>query len=156
MRAQGIDHVSVSVSDIDRSLEFYHGLLGVPLLGRGEDDGPPLAPEMGGARSRFRYADLDIGRGQVLELLQWLVPAATGRRAPVHEPGSGHVGLRVDNLDEALHVLASAGVHAQFEPVRLEGPGWWAGARVVYIADPDGATVELVEWPSSEGRQLPG
>lgn len=156
MRVRAIDHVSVSVSDLDRSLRFYQGLLGLPLLGRGEETGPTLAGPTGGLRSRFLFADLDLGSGQILELLQWLEPRGVGGRASVHDPGSGHVGLRVDNLDAALHELTDAGFPPRFDPVRLEAPGWWAGARVVYVSDPDGATVELVEWNSQEGRHASG
>ncbi len=154
MKVRGIDHVSVSVSDLDRSLRFYQGLLGLPLLGRGEEEGPTLSGPSGDVRSRFRFADLDLGTGQLLELLQWLEPHGVPGRVSVHDPGSGHVGLQVDSLDDALRILATAGFSPRFDPVRLEAPGWWAGARVVYVSDPDGATVELVEWPSSKGRPV--
>lgn len=37
--AIGLDHVSISVADLDRSLAFYRDLLGLPVLGRGEESG---------------------------------------------------------------------------------------------------------------------
>ncbi len=147
MIAQGLDHVSVTVADIDRSLSFYHGLLGIPVLGRGEDEGPTMSGPRGAYPSRFRYADLELGGGQILELLQYLAPKRKPIRPTVYAPGSGHIGIRVRDLDGALDRLRTAGVRPRFAPVRVDTPTWWAGARVVYVSDPDGTTVELVERP---------
>jgi catechol 2,3-dioxygenase-like lactoylglutathione lyase family enzyme len=150
--ARGLDHVSVAVADLDRSLDFYHRLLGVPVLGRGEEDGPPVSGPDGKVPSRFLYADLALGRGQILELLQYLAP----KRKPVHPtpyaPGGGHLGIRVADLDVTLRRLRRAGVRPWFRPVRLASPAWWAGARIVYVSDPDGTAVELVE----RSRRAPG
>lgn len=149
MRAHGLDHVSVTVSDLDRSLAFYHDLLGIPVLGRGEDDGPTLPGPRGPVRSRFLYADLRLGGGQILELLQYLFPKHDPLHSTVYAPGSGHIGLRVDNLERALKGLVQAGVRPLFDPLRIDEPAWWAGAYVVYVLDPDGTTVELVERPGT-------
>lgn len=145
MTVRGLDHASVTVANLDRSLRFYHGLLKIPVLGRGVDEGPPIAGSAGSARSRFRYADLDLGKGQILELLQYLRPRRRPLRPTPFAPGGGHIGILVEDLDAALGRLRAAGVRAQFDPIRLEAPSWWAGARVVYVSDPDGTTVELVE-----------
>ncbi|MFZ0831010.1 MAG: VOC family protein [Thermoplasmata archaeon] len=145
MNARGLDHVSVTVADLDRSVAFYHGLLGIRVLGRGEDDGPALPGPKGPIRSRFRYADLQFGRGQILELLQYLTPKRRAIHSTVYSPGSGHIGIRVGDLDAALERLRKAGVRVLFKPVQIVSPAWWAGARVVYVHDPDGTTVELVE-----------
>ena len=147
MIVKGLDHVSVSVADIDRSVNFYHGLLGITLLGRGEDDGPTMTGPKGPVPSRFRYADLDLGSGQILELLQYLTPKRRAIHPTVYAPGSGHLGIRVDDLDAALGRLKEAGVEPRFQPVTVEEPAWWSGARVVYVSDPDGTTVELVQRP---------
>jgi catechol 2,3-dioxygenase-like lactoylglutathione lyase family enzyme len=143
--ARGLDHVSVSVAILERSVAFYHGLLGIPVLGQGEDDGPTLPGPRGPVSSRFRFADLDLGAGQILELLQYLKPRRKAIRATVYSPGSGHIGIRVGELDKVLARLKKAGIHPLFSPVVVDAPAWWAGARVVYVSDPDGTTVELVE-----------
>jgi catechol 2,3-dioxygenase-like lactoylglutathione lyase family enzyme len=145
MRALGLDHVSVTVNDIDRSLVFYHELLGLPILGRGEEKGTDVARVTGLGGAHFRYADLDLGSGQILELLQYLYPRGTPLKQSVHDPGSGHLALRVDDIQEVLRRMNQAGVSARSEPVTLEEPLWWQGATCVYVTDPDGVTVELVE-----------
>jgi catechol 2,3-dioxygenase-like lactoylglutathione lyase family enzyme len=149
--ARGLDHVSVTVADLKRSLAFYHRLLGVPMLGRGEDNGPPIAGPTGPKASRFRYADLDLGQRQILELLQYMSPKKKPVHRSVYAPGSGHIGIRVSDLNAAVRRLRRAGVRTWFDPLRLDSPSWWAGARIVYVSDPDGTAIELVERP----RRLP-
>ncbi len=151
MSARGLDHVSVTVADLDRSLAFYHGLLRIPVLGRGEEAGDEVEAITGFDHARFRYADMDLGSGQILELLHYLSPVGIPHRPNVYDPGSGHLAIRVDDLDGILERLRESGVTPRSEPVVLQAPAWWAGARCVYITDPDGVTVELVE-RRREGR----
>lgn len=151
MKVLGLDHVSVTVADLERSVAFYHDLLGIPVFGTGLEQSPSVAAVTGSGTARFRYADLDLGSGQILELLQYLEPKGTPHRPSVYDPGSGHLAVRVDNLDTALGRLAGAGIRARSEPVDLSEPEWWAGARVVYVSDPDGVAVELVERRSRAG-----
>jgi catechol 2,3-dioxygenase-like lactoylglutathione lyase family enzyme len=145
MRVLGLDHVSVTVADLERSVRFYHELLGIPILGTGTEESPSVTAVAGAGPARFRYADLDLASGQILELLQYLSPKGTPSSHNVYDPGSGHLAVRVDHLDQMLDRLKVAGVRARSEPVELDEPAWWAGARVVYVIDPDGVTVELVE-----------
>ncbi len=145
MKVLGLDHVSVTVADLERSLGFYRDLLRIPVLGTGTEESPSVAAVTGATAARFRYADLDLGSGQILELLQYLNPKGTPHRSNVYDPGSGHLAVRVDDLAAALSKRADRGIRPRSEPADLEAPAWWAGARVVYVTDPDGVTVELVE-----------
>lgn len=145
MKVLGVDHVSVTVGDLERSLGFYHDLLGIPVHGTGVEESAAVTAIVGVEHARFRYADLDLGHGHILELLQYLSPKGTPHRPSVYDPGSGHIAVRVDDLDAMLAKLRAAGIQARSDPVELEEPAWWAGARVVYVTDPDGATVELVQ-----------
>lgn len=150
MKVRRVDHVSVSAGDLDRSQAFYHGLLGIPVLGTGEEESSELARAFGVPRVRFRYADLDLGAGGILELLQFLEPVSAEVARRPADRGLAHFGLTVEDLDAVLHRLADAGVKPWFGPERLEGPTWWAGARTVYVSDPDGVTVELIERPAGD------
>jgi catechol 2,3-dioxygenase-like lactoylglutathione lyase family enzyme len=145
MTVVGLDHVSVSVQDLDRSLDFYHGLLRIPILGRGEETSLETSSITGLPGARFLYADLDVGSGQILELLQYLSPKGTPLRPNVYDPGSGHLALRVDDLAAVLIRLQRASVEPRSRPIELQEPEWWKGATCVYVSDPDGVTVELVE-----------
>jgi catechol 2,3-dioxygenase-like lactoylglutathione lyase family enzyme len=152
VRVLGLDHVSVSCSDIERSLAFYRDLLGLPVLSVGEVSGDDVERVTGEPGVRMLAADLDLGRGQVLELIEYVEgsPASPGGATAPAVPG--HVGLLVDDVDEVHRRLVEAGVRVRSEPVRLSEPGAWFGVRCVNALDPDGVTVELVERP---GRPAP-
>jgi catechol 2,3-dioxygenase-like lactoylglutathione lyase family enzyme len=55
-----------------------------------------------------------------------------------------HVALLVHDLDAVLERIAASDWKAAGKPQRLQsGPN--AGKRVVYVRDPDGATIEFME-----------
>ena len=78
MRILGLDHVSVTTGDIARSLAFYRDLLELPVRSVGELSGDEVERITGVPGARLLSADLDLGRGQVLELLEYV--GAGGRR----------------------------------------------------------------------------
>jgi diaminopimelate decarboxylase len=153
----GIDHVSISVADLDRSLEFYGGLLGLTVLDRGEID-PALIERMTGvAGTVVTYADVELG-SRVLELLQY----ETGELArPITQrlsrAGGIHIGLGVDDAQAVYERLAGAGSKPLSPPVPLPEDGSdWAGSLVFYVRDPDGVTVEIVQRAAPVKRRVAG
>ncbi len=147
MSVRGVDHISISVADLAASLRFYHALLEVPVLGEGEEESLEIARALRVPKARFRYADLDLGDGRILELLEYIEPRGQSVPRALPDPGIAHVGLSVTDLDGVVERLARDGRAPAFAPVTLSEPSWWAGARVTYVTDPDGAVVELVERP---------
>ena len=146
MRILGLDHVSVTTSDIARSLAFYRDLLGIPVRSVGELSGDEVERITGVPGARLLNADLDLGSGRVLELLEYV--GAGDEAAPALElPGSGHIGLTVDDVDAFHNELVDAGWPVKSDPVELHEPGDWFGARCMTVLDPDGVAVELVERP---------
>ena len=148
--ATGIDHVSVTCGDLDRSLAFYCDLLGVPLRGRGDADGPSEFEVTGIVDPKVRWADLELPHGQVLELIEYERPRGTPIRPEPNDPGATHISLRVPDADAACERLRAAGVTVRSDPVTIEAPGAWQGTRAFYAADPDGVTIELIQ--SAAGR----
>ena len=71
----------------------------------------------------------------------------TGTGAP-HGPdtvGSCHLSLQVADLRSALSRLAGGGFRPAGQPARLTEGGVWQDCTVVYLRDPDGVFVELIE-----------
>jgi catechol 2,3-dioxygenase-like lactoylglutathione lyase family enzyme len=64
------------------------------------------------------------------------------------DPGTNHLALRVDDVDAVYARLLAAGVTAPGSPTTITAAGPWNGARCVYVEDPDGRTVELVQRPA--------
>ena len=145
-RVEGLDHVAISSGDLDRSLHFYRDLLGLRIRDQGETSNGEIADITGIADARVRWADLHLPNQQILELLHYLSPAGTALTTADNDPGATHISLRVDDIDAAHARLTQAGVPVRSAPVALEEPGDWSGARCFYASDPDGVTVELIEW----------
>lgn len=152
MRKIVLDHVSVTSADLDRSVAFYCDLLGLPLIGRGESGEPELGTILGVPEVRLLWAEVDLGGGQLLELLQYLSPNGGALTPPdPARPGGTHIGLRVPDID-AMHArLSRADVPLRSKPVEIREEGDWRGVRCVYASDPDGVTIEMVERPVVPG-----
>ena len=144
-RATGLDHVSVTSGDLDRSLAFYRDLLGLELRARGEAEGSSEFEITGIAGAKVRWADLQLPHGQALELIEYTEPTGTPSQPQPNDPGATHISLRVPDADAAYARLRKAGVTVRSEPITIDAPGAWDGARAFYAADPDGVTVELIQ-----------
>ena len=145
-RVLGVDHVSITVDDLDRSVAFYQDLLGLEVRDRGRLE-PELIERMTGIPGAVvDYADVDLGT-RVLELLCYRSPQP--RRplsAMLQRAGSVHIGLRVDDAAAVHARLSAAGMAPLSAPVTLPDDGSdWAGGLVFYVRDPDGVTLEIVE-----------
>jgi diaminopimelate decarboxylase len=143
-RATGLDHFAVTSADLDRSLDFYSGLLGMEVRDCGDATGGDF-DITGIADASVRWADLELDHGQILELIEYAEPQGKPIRPAPNDPGATHVSVRVENVDATYERLVEAGVTVRGRPTTLEGPGAWAGARAFYAADPDGVTVELIQ-----------
>jgi catechol 2,3-dioxygenase-like lactoylglutathione lyase family enzyme len=137
MRVTGLDHVSLASGDLDRSIDFYCGLLGLPLMNRGEIDDTTIAEVTGRTDTKVLFADIDLGDGHVLELLYRVGEDPT--------PGDGHVALAVDDVEEMHRHAIEAGVPPQGEITTINEPGHWSGDKVAYFTDPDGNTIEFIQ-----------
>jgi glyoxylase I family protein len=140
-----MSHVGVCVSDWRRSLRFYRDLLGFRHLSELELEGEPSATllQLDGVRFRAIYLERD---GVVIELLAYDAPETLGEAVPrpMNQLGITHFSLRVDDLDAFVVELSAAGV-AVLEETRIEIPR--AKIRAIFVSDPDGTRIELVEKP---------
>jgi lactoylglutathione lyase len=129
-----VHHANIRVADIGQSLAFYRALgldrVGVLALGPGY-----VLHYLGAAGAEPREAVLE------------LVVNETTDPAYDRSPGSGHLGLEVDDIGAVLAVLAGLGVQPEAPPSH---PGGRADLHpVAFVRDPDGVRVELLQapWP---------
>jgi glyoxylase I family protein len=141
----GIDHSGITVVSVAAALGFYRDLLGLRVTDEGEDSGPELDAITGLTGAHIRYAELDLGGGRVLEVIEFVPPRGSGTAKPPFDPGASHLALRVDDVDALCARLAAAGATVRGVPTTISAPGPWHGARCVYVEDPDGRTVELIQ-----------
>lgn len=140
-----LDHVSLRTIDITRSLEFYVGVLGMTIRAQGViDDGGSEALT---AQHSIPFADLDLGDGQTVELLQ-LKTTESNEPADRPWPGRAHLSLVTLDVHAAHHAITRAGAPASGQPTVITEPGFWNQCIVFYTRDPDGHTIELIERPA--------
>jgi catechol 2,3-dioxygenase-like lactoylglutathione lyase family enzyme len=146
----GADHTGITVSNLERSLVFWGNVLGFQLSHTAHQTGE-LAKEITGvAGAEIKLAVLKGPGGHKIELLEYLAPPDRKRRTDLRpcDLGSAHVALLIDDLEAVLEKIAASGWKAAGKPQTLQsGPN--AGKRVVYVRDPDGTTIELMQPPRS-------
>jgi glyoxylase I family protein len=148
MTVRGIDHAGMTVGSLKAALVFYRDLLGLRVSDEGEDSGPELDAITGLSGVGMRYAELDLGAGQLLELIEFSPPDGGRLVQGPRAAGASHLALRVGDVDALYEKLVAAGVTVPGQPTTITAPGAWQGARCVYAEDPDGRTVELVQRPA--------
>ena len=139
------DHTGITVSNLERSLAFWRDVLGFEFSHTAQQQGE-LAQEITGIEgAEIRLAVLKTPGGHKIELLEYLVPADRKRANPRPcDVGSMHVALLVEDLDAVLAQIAASGWEAAGKPQTLNtGPN--SGKRIVYVRDPDGTTIELMQ-----------
>jgi catechol 2,3-dioxygenase-like lactoylglutathione lyase family enzyme len=139
------DHTGITVSNLERSLEFWRDVLGFELSHTAHQKGE-FAKEITGVEgAELKLAVLKTPGGHKIELLEYLAPPDR-KRANLRpcDVGSVHVALLVEDLKAALDRIAVSGWKTAGQPqILTKGPN--AGKRVVYVRDPDGTTIELMQ-----------
>jgi catechol 2,3-dioxygenase-like lactoylglutathione lyase family enzyme len=149
-----VDSVGIPVSDMERSLSFYTGVLGfVPVADR-EVFGAPYEKLFGVFGVRLRCVRLRLG-DEFIELMQFQVPR--GRPLPLDSRSNDrwfqHVAIIVSDMTRAYEVLRAHHVrYASTAPQRL--PDWnpnAGGIEAFYFRDPDDNNLEVLAFPAGKG-----
>lgn len=142
---ENFSHVCIGVSDMDASVSFYTGVLGMDVVFNVDLDGGGLDTVTGGTAQRGRMVGGLIGAVMVELLYLGTVPTI---------PDGPHLGytnvsFRVSDLDTTYAVLQQ-----QHSQVRATPPVNIAGVRMLFIYDPDGTPIELIELPGGAESTL--
>ena len=147
LRFGAVHHVGITVADLVRAMEFWERLLGTPSRDRRLLQGPGLGRMVGYPDIRIDSCWLDLPGGVALELLQYLDRTEVPYDPGTAHPGNVHVCLHVDDMEVAhAHAVACGATPVSERPIDV-GAGPRAGARLAYLRDPDGVTIELVQDP---------
>lgn len=121
---QGIDHLNLQVHDLSSSIRFYDALFGFAIVEDGRDDPEPwaiLSAQGNAFMALYEDSDCTVGSGG----------------------GFNHFGLVVGDIDHAIAVLE----RLKISPRLFGGQAIirYPRSRSVYVRDPSGYEIELVE-----------
>ena len=141
MEVDRVDHFSFTVGDIERSAAFY-ARFGFESFKRYMSAGPEV--DEGADTER---ADMDIQwlkhptGGPMLELIRYIHHPAK-RSSHNSNVGAAHLCFAIDDVFGAHDAMVEEGVEFLSAPHQDE-----FGVRWVYLRDPDGNAVELIQDP---------
>jgi catechol 2,3-dioxygenase-like lactoylglutathione lyase family enzyme len=149
-----VDSIGLTVSDLDRSVEFYSKVLSFEKVSETEVDGADYERLEGVFGLRMRTARMRLG-GEYIELTEFLAPR--GRPAPTDAKANDrwfqHIAIITSDMDRAYQRLRENKVqHASSGPQRL--PDWnrnAGGIQAFYFRDPDGHFLEVLAFPPDKG-----
>lgn len=141
----GVSHFGIQVADLERSVRFYGDVLGLEIVARWVRDQEYIQElvgypgvELHVAVFRLPHSDLFLEVLEYRNVKKHLIDPSTAN------PGTAHFCLYVDDLDRLHERLASAGVRFVSE-VKSPNIGPNRGGKAIYMIDPDGIRVELIE-----------
>ncbi|HYR23534.1 MAG TPA: VOC family protein [Chthoniobacterales bacterium] len=143
------DHTGITVSNLERALEFWQNVLGFEFSHRAHQTSEMAEQITGVKGAELKLAVVKTPGGHKIELLEYLAPADRKQHVDLRpcDVGHVHVAFTVDNLEPLLEKIAASGWKAAGKPQTLKaGPN--AGKRVIYVRDPDGTTIEFMQQPS--------
>lgn len=149
-----VDSVGMTVSDMDRALDFYTQVLTFKKVSDVEVLGTEYEQLQGLFGVRLRVVRLQLG-GEFVELTEYLTPK--GRPIPVDARSNDrwfqHGAIVVSDMDKAYQHLRKYKVqHTSTAPQRIpDSNKAAAGIRAFYFKDPDGHNLELIYFPPDKG-----
>jgi catechol 2,3-dioxygenase-like lactoylglutathione lyase family enzyme len=149
-----VEAVGLTVSDMDRAIDFYSKVLTFEKTSDREVLGEDFERLQGVFGARLRIVRMRLG-GEEIELTEYLAPR--GRPQPYDFRSNDlwfqHIAIIVNDMDAAYQRLREHNVqHSSPAPQRL--PDWnpnAGGIEAFYFKDPDGRPLEILEFPEGKG-----
>jgi catechol 2,3-dioxygenase-like lactoylglutathione lyase family enzyme len=150
--ARAVGGLTITVQDVDRSVDFYSRALLFEKISDVETSGAEVARLFGVAGPHVRVVTMRLG-SERLELVE--DPGRVGRQTPAEAPpgerAASRIALAVNDIEQASlwlqrqHVQRTPGAPAQ-EAIQST-----SGVRAVSFEDPDGHALEIVQYPAGQG-----
>jgi catechol 2,3-dioxygenase-like lactoylglutathione lyase family enzyme len=151
MALLGLLHASFTVSDLDASIEWYTNVLGMELVHVQTGDNEYTRQLVGVPGAVIRAAQFRCPGGVMtssthdVELVEYIQPRGGWVDVPPNVVGDAHIAFVCADLDAEYRRLTELGVRFYNPPAHItEGAN--AGGAAAYLSDPDGNTLELLQF----------
>jgi catechol 2,3-dioxygenase-like lactoylglutathione lyase family enzyme len=151
---RGVDHLGITVPDLDVAHEFFTRVLGCEYLYRlgpyQDRSGHWMSAHLGvdDAAVMERLHFYRLGGQAILEVFQYSAPDQIPTPPRNSDVGGHHVAIYVEDLDLAVAALHENGITVLGNPTTSKGPS--AGQQWVYFLSPWGMQFELVSYPGGK------
>jgi glyoxylase I family protein len=129
MKVKGAHHISFSVQDLDRSKDFFGGLLGLSEIER---------PDFGFPGAWYQAGEVE------LHLIQCPPGFDIGRAPEKLTPLANHAAFEIESYDDMLAELKQRGAEV-IETGAKQGQ--------LFVRDPDGNVIEFIQPGGQLGRR---
>ncbi|TDL81186.1 VOC family protein [Palleronia sediminis] len=152
---RGVEHVGLTVPDLEAAEAFLCGVLGAELVfDGGEISGADAMTRILGthAANRCRYRFYRLGTGLNLEVFEYLDVESDAHPGNAAR-GGHHIALYVDDISAAAAHLKAHDVELSGSPEHVDrGPA--AGSDWLYFKAPWGLQMELVSFPHGKAYEM--
>ena len=131
-------HTGLTVIDLDRSIDFYTELLGCTVESRFSVGGEALQTAVDTPEVSGTFAHLRSGQTRI-ELVEYEPAEEASTPESIPQLGATHLAFAVEDVDAFLKELPDD-IESLSAPQTTE-----SGTRIVFVRDPDGNFVELLE-----------
>lgn len=143
-----IIHVGVTVSDLDRSIDFYKNIMGLEFVGQILMEGNETDKLFRRKNCKAKVAYLNSGKLNCppVELIQFISENANEVKADLFNTSISEICFRTDDIWAEYERLKALGVEFLSEPCDFDFTAYGFGkSTAVYFKDPDGIILELIE-----------
>lgn len=149
---RGIDHIGITVPDLDQGVAFFRDVIGCQeafRFGPFSDDKGTFMQDLVNVDPRavlHRIVMMRCGQGSNIELFHYSAPGQKTEQPRNSDHGGHHIAFYVKDIKAAVEKAKALGLKTFLGPFELkEGPA--AGQSITYVLTPWGMQLELISYP---------
>lgn len=156
---KGIQHTGFITKDIKKCYEFYTKLPGIKVVFPLHiEDGYVIKKLSGYENAKIKNFYIQIGGENVdpqdnigtarVEFIEYLEPEGKEIKLKNNDGGNSHISILTDSIEDDYKKFVDMGLEVS-ELVEIDyEEGGLKGVKLLYLVDPDGRAVELMQFPA--------
>jgi catechol 2,3-dioxygenase-like lactoylglutathione lyase family enzyme len=143
---EGIDHINIVVTDLDKSADFYTKYFGFKKAGRKQLEGSWIEELTGFENVLAEVVFLDHEKTDMkIELLKYFSPKGEyiEKNKLPNTLGIRHLAFKTKNFDELIQKLKNDGIKFSGGPKNIAQPTNKFKSKICYFFDPDNVLLEI-------------
>lgn len=144
-----IMHIGITVSNIERSINFYRDILGLKFIGEAVMEGKETDALFAMDNCKVKIAYLNGSDNIIappIELLEFISPETIKSESKLNKISASEICFRVENIDKVYKHLIDNNAECLSAPQEFDLASYgFSKSKALYFKDPDGIILELME-----------